>query len=265
MNNIKYIFLIVIGILIITSSFKSERFNINPNGLNSFDKILYINLEHRKDRKKQILSELKKTGIINNKFKRIDAFREKYNGHIGCCKSHIKALEYAKGKNYNHVIILEDDFIFTKPKKEVDIIINKFLSDYKENWDVIMLTTVHKKLEKIDNIDYIKNVNSASTSSGYIIQKHFYDKLIEKLKFCLKKMEEEMKEWSKTNIGKKKNETSWALDQCWSDLQKKSRWYIFDPYLGKQGGDAGSSSIMGNLESFINFFSKKELFYNINV
>lgn len=117
---------------------------------------------------------------------------------------------------------MEDDFIFTKPKKEVDIIINKFLSDYKENWDVIMLTTVHKNLEKIDNRDYIKNVNSATTSSGYIIQKHFYDKLIEKFKFCLKKMEEEMNKWSKTNIGKKKNSTSWAFDQCWSDLQKKA-------------------------------------------
>jgi len=98
---------------------------------------------------------------------------------------------------------LEDDFIFTKPKKEVDIIINKFLSDYKENWDVIMLTTVYKNLEKIDNRDYIKNVNSTTTSSGYIIQKHFYDKLIGKLKFCLKKLEEEMNKWSKTNIGKK--------------------------------------------------------------
>jgi GR25 family glycosyltransferase involved in LPS biosynthesis len=252
-------------ILVLSLYYKKERFHINTNGINSFDKILYINLENRKDRKKQIIAELKKIGVRNNKIKRIDAVNEKYNGHIGCCKSHIKALEYAKGKNYNHVILFEDDLIFTKPKKEVDIIINKFLLDYKENWDVIMLTTAHKNLEKIDNRDYIKNVNSATAPSGYIIQKHFYDKLIEKLKFCLKKMEEEMKKWSKINIGKKKHETSWAFDQCWRDLQKKSRWYIFDPYLGKQGGGAGRSSIMGRIEGFVNFFSTRDTFYKINV
>ena len=259
--------LIFFIILLLSLYYKKEHFKIliNINGINSFDKILYINLDHRKDRKKQILEELKKIGVRNNKIKRIDAVKEKYNGHIGCCKSHIKALEYAKGKNYKHVIIFEDDFIFNKSKREVFNKINTFLKDYSNNWDVIMLTTAHKNLEQIDGKNYIKNVNSATTSSGYIIQKHFYDKLIEKLKFCLKKMEEEMNEWSKTNIAKKKHQTGWALDQCWADLQKASRWYVFDPYLGKQGGDAGSSSIMGGIEAFVNFFSRKETFYTLNV
>ena len=250
--NYKLILLLII--LVLSLYYKKERFQINTNGINSFDKILYINLENRKDRKKQIIAELKKIGVINNKIKRIDAVNEKYNGHIGCCKSHIKALEYAKGKNYNHVILLEDDFIFTKPKKEVDIIINKFLSDYKENWDVIMLAAAYRNSTKIDGKNYIKNVNIALTSSGYIIQKHFYDKLIKNFKWCLKNMEEEMNEWSKTNIGKKKHSTSWALDQCWSNLQKKSRWYIFYPDLGKQGGDAAKSSINAIIESFMGFY-----------
>ena len=42
-----------------------------------------------------------------------------------------------------------------------------------------------------------------------------------------------------------------ALDQHWNSLQNKSKWYIFHPYLGKQGGKAGRSSIMSkNLEGF---------------
>ena len=52
------------------------------------------------------------------------------------------------------------------------------------------------------------------------------------------------------NVLKKKKQTRYALDQYWSKLQKKSDWYIFFPYLGKQGGSAGSSSIMGNVEAF---------------
>ena len=55
---------------------------------------------------------------------------------------------------------------------------------------------------------------------------------------------------------KKKKTTGYALDQHWSSIQKKSKWYIFFPYLGKQGGEAGSSSIMGKIDAFFNFNSK---------
>ena len=37
-------------------------------------------------------NEFKKMNFPENKIKRIDAVNEKYNGHIGCCKSHIKAM-----------------------------------------------------------------------------------------------------------------------------------------------------------------------------
>ena len=50
-------------------------------------------------------------------------------------------------------------------------------------------------------------------------------------------------------------------DRHWNKLQKNSEWYIFDPYLGKQGGDAGGSSIMGGIEAFKNNIS----FHKINI
>ena len=78
-------------------------------------------------------------------------------------------------------------------------------------------------------------------------------------------MEKEMDEWSKTNIGKKKHSTSWALDQCWFDLQQKSRWYIFNPDLGTQGGDAAKSSINGGIESFIGFYRENFKVYYIKL
>ena len=63
-----------------------------------------------------------------------------------------------------------------------------------------------------------------------------------------------MIEFNKKNNGvlKKKKTTSHALDQHWGKLQKNSDWYIFDPYIGKQGGSSGGSSIMGGIEAFIN-------------
>lgn len=241
--------LIVIMIVLILRLPENFTENIKKDGINSFDHYLFINLDHRKDRLKQITSELNKMELPKNKITRIKAVHEKYNGHIGCAKSHIKALNLAKKNKYNHVIIFEDDFIFTENKTNVDNKINNFLKIFKGNWDVIQLTAHYKKLDNI-NIKDIKKVNSASTSSAYIIQNHFYDKLIDNITQSKNKMEKEMiKFHSKNNNKKKKFTTNYALDQHWNNLQKKSKWYIFDPTLGKQ---SGSSSIMSyNLEGFV--------------
>jgi len=254
--------IIIIGLilaitLVLCLIYNKENFNgiKNLNGINSFDKIFYINLEHRKDRKKQITDEINKMNIPENKIIRIDAVRNKYNGHIGCCKSHIKTIETAKKMNLNNAIVLEDDFVFTLPKKEIDEKINHFLKKYT-NFDIIQLTTGYKSLEDI-NDKHIKKVKYATTSSGYIINKKFYNKLLLDLNDSKKKMEDEMIKFNKknNNILKKKKTTGHALDQHWGKLQKQSNWYIFSPYIGKQGGSAGGSSIMGSIEAFINNIS----------
>ena len=139
----------------------------NLNGINSFDNYFYINLEHRTDRKKQITDELKKMEIPEDKIIRIDASRNKYNGHIGCCKSHIKTIELAKKMNLNNAIVFEDDFVFTLPKNEVDKKINHFFKTYP-TYDIVQLTTVYNSLKDIDD-NQVKKVNTASTSSAYIL------------------------------------------------------------------------------------------------
>ena len=190
------IILLTLTMFFINKSFK-EKLYIKRKGINSFDKVMYINLSHREDRKKQILNELKKIGVKENKIIRVDAVHNKLNGHIGCAKSHIKTLELAKKMNLNSVIVLEDDFIFTTSKKDVKKLINSFLKKFENNWDVIQLTTVWKNLSDIKNNNFIKKVNSATTSSGYIIHKNFYDTVINNLKDALSKMENEMVEWKK--------------------------------------------------------------------
>jgi len=73
------------------------------------DAILYINLEHRKDRNEHILNEIHKICTDNSKIHRIDAIKND-NGALGCGLSHIKALEYAVKNEWKTVLILEDDF-----------------------------------------------------------------------------------------------------------------------------------------------------------
>jgi len=185
------VLLLLIFIIIIIVTNNNEYFENTNTGLGSFDKYLYINLNHREDRKKQILGELNKIGIPNKKIERIEAVHEKYNGHIGCAKSHIKALELAQKENLNNVVIFEDDFVFTLDKDEVNQKLNKFLEDYKENWDVLQLTSHYVNLEDIGK-DYLKNVNSATAPSAYIIRKGFMN-IIE----AKNKMEEEMIEYTR--------------------------------------------------------------------
>jgi GR25 family glycosyltransferase involved in LPS biosynthesis len=290
-------FFIIITVLLFLNFSKnnlSENYtNSNSNQENNvfndfFDKIIYINLDHRKDRKEQILNEFNKMDINKNKIHRIDAVHEKYNGHIGCAKSHIKALNYAKGNNYKNVVIFEDDFIFTKNKEDINSKLNKFLKEHGNNWDVVQLTSHYVTFrdgtkipnkndvkndnnndnDNSNNQNYVKNdvslIKKATTSSSYMINNNFFDKLINNLNSSIEKMEQEMVEFNKkiNNIKKKKKTTNYALDQHWHPLQQNYNWYLFYPFLGKQGGEAAKSSIMSNsLEGFtsnnINFFNLK--------
>lgn len=253
------ILLLLIVVFIYLCFFKKENFT-NINGINSFDKYMYINLEKREDRKKQITNELSKMKIPENKIIRIDAVYNKYNGHIGCCSSHIKAINMAKQMNIPYVVIFEDDFVFTESKDEVDKKINHFLQKYPD-FNVIQFTTCYKSITDLKD-KHVKQVESATAPSGYILNKNFYDKLLEDLNESKRKMEMEMVEFNNKNKKKvKKFETGYAFDQHWHGLQKKSKWYIFDPYIGKQGGDAGASTIMKKIESFQNY----ERFYSISV
>ena len=79
-------------------------------------------------------------------------------------------------------------------------------------------------------------------------------------------MEKDMEEYIRknNNVMKKKFETRYALDQRWYNLQKKSKWYLFKPYLGKQGGSAGKSSILNKqLEGFMSSRGYKVNMFNL--
>ena len=85
---------------------------------NYIDKIYYINLKHRKDRKEHIENQIKK--FIDPKLSittRFNAIANK-NGCIGCSESHLAVIEECIQNNYNNVLIFEDDFEFIIDKYE---------------------------------------------------------------------------------------------------------------------------------------------------
>jgi len=75
--------------------------------METIDKIIYINLDYRKDRKEEILNEFKKLGIPDSKIERFPAISFPACPNIGCVMSHAKA-----ALGYETVMILEDGFNF---------------------------------------------------------------------------------------------------------------------------------------------------------
>jgi len=239
------IILIILIISIVIKNSKYEKFYTKVSGINKLDAIIYINLDKRKDRRKLIENELKKMDVKKEKIIRFPAIYEKYNGHLGCVKSHIEVLKIIKQSNFKNALILEDDFKFILPKEEINKKIDHFLENFNNKWDAIHLS--HSYWNKQKQIDkHICKINSAMTSSGYIVNNHnnFYDKLLNDFQNSEKKLTENLKKWLEKNPNKKKYEDANALNQHWSKLQKKSQWYIFEPPLGKQGNTY--SSIMTN-------------------
>ena len=239
---ILFMFLVILFLFFFT---KQETFQTKPTGLNRLDAIIYINLDHRKDRKKQIEEELKKAGVEKKKIIRFPAVYEKLNGHLGCVKSHIGVMKLIKNSNFKNALILEDDFQFEISKNETNTKIDRFLDKFKNNWDAIHLSRSWWSKDKKINDDICK-IKTVMTASGYIVNNNndFYDNLLKDFQDSEHELTLNFEKWKKNNPNKKKYTDSAALNQHWFKLQEKSKWYIFDPILGKQRGSP--SSIMGS-------------------
>ncbi len=177
---------------------------------------LVINLKHRKDRNQQIKDELNK---YNLSAERVDAIKHD-NGYIGCALSHIKCLDIAIERNYEEVVILEDDFIFLQNPDKLNLNID---------YDVFLLGGTMYKYEK-QNKDFYK-VNDATRTEGYIIKKHYY----EILKECFSE--------SVRNL-LIKHEHNYKLDILWKKLQKKDKFYFNT--IGLIGGQREGFSDIAN-------------------
>ena len=202
----KIFIIIVIILLLILFFLQNNNFKI--------DKIIFINLKHRLDRKKEITLELDN---FNLKYENFEAISHT-NGAIGCSKSHLQVLKIAKEKRYKNILVLEDDFHFIVDKKV-------FYSEIKKlknvNFDVCLLAYNTPNLYDSE-YPFLFKIKDAQTASAYIVQSHYYDTLITHWEKSLKLFEE-------TN-----DDTKYTCDQSWKELQNKDNWYCFKNRIGKQ-------------------------------
>ena len=185
----------------------------------NIDHIFYINLDKRVDRKELFEAELIKYELTAERFTGI--YYPPPLGTVGCGKSHLQVLELAKLRKYKNVLIFEDDFYFTEPKQVVEDCLHRLFTT-KPNFDVCFLAQ-NLFSGTVDTEDPLfTRVAYSATASGYIVNAHYYDKLIELYKFAMPKLEETMMHWI------------YANDQIWKSLQETDNWYCFTKRLGKQ-------------------------------
>ena len=193
---------------------------MNTAGLKQFSDIqhiLYINLHSRTDRDIHVQSELKKLGLIGQRFNAIK-LSNSTSGAIGCSMSHLRCLEMAKREKWSHVFICEDDIVFLDPElitSKIDLFLKS--SVRRDEWDVLILGGNNMLPYKpVD--DTCIQVMHCLTTTGYIVRSHYYDTLIANVKEGIQKL-------LKYPLDKK----LYAIDKYWLHLQMQDKWFLIIP------------------------------------
>lgn len=213
--------------------------------LSDIKHIFYINLEHRLDRKEHVQQQLDTIGL-NTVAQRFNAIKME-NGAIGCSMSHLAILKNAVKNRFDHILIVEDDIQFLSPEL-FKTQFNLFLEKHGNDWDVILFAGNNMPpYEKID--DTCVKVNSCQTTTGYLVNGHYIEKLMNNIRIGLTLL-----------IHKPQQHSLYAIDKYWFNLQKMDRWFLIVPLTVVQREDY--SDIEKKIINYTNIMTdldKKEL------
>ena len=195
------------------------------------DKVIYINLEERKDRRESTESLLGKI-FEKNKIIRCNAIKSDC-GAVGCTKSHIKCLEYAINNECKNILIVEDDIDISKYKSEY--IFEKLV---RNDYDVINLSGTNFSYNP-----FTYKLYRCKSSGSYMVNKHYY-----------RKLKSTFEEGLSVKL---------ALDQHWKKLQAIDNWKIINPplFIQKESYSNIENKIVNYKNLYVHCFKNKVLIY----
>jgi GR25 family glycosyltransferase involved in LPS biosynthesis len=189
------------------------------NDISDIKHAFYINLASRPDRKQHVEGQLQRIGIHAARFNAIKL----PNGALGCSMSHLKCLETAKQNNLPHVFIMEDDITFLDPPL-FKTQLNTFLKNHP-TWDVIIIGGNNiPPYQTID--DTCVKISSCQTTTGYLVNGHYFDTLIDNFRTGIHKL---IREPELHNL--------YAIDKYWFHLQRVDNWFLIIPLTVTQRED----------------------------
>lgn len=186
--------------------------------MDRIDKIYYINLDRREDRRVEIEEELNLLGVPESQWERFPAITHRCVT-TGCSKSHLAVLKLARERGHENVLILEDDF---HAVVEPDVFWSEIARFFDSNtpYDVVMLAyNLIRSEPRDDTVGYAREVQ---TASAYIVHSRFYDSLIENIAEGADLLEKYGRHWEN------------AHDQYWKVLQPSAEWFYMLKRLAVQ-------------------------------
>ncbi|HGY3148514.1 TPA: glycosyltransferase family 25 protein [Morganella morganii] len=186
---------------------------------NFVDKVVYINLKERTDRRESIEFQLSSLGVPPEKIIRFDAVKND-DGALGCTLSHIGVMTMAEENKWNNVLVLEDDMIFNDDNESLERINYFFSSLMSTSWDAGLLSGSYFKISQEHNCFY--RLYFSYLANSYIVNQHYYSTL----RSSFLRSEEKLRSGVHRDLC--------CLDFFWNTLMEKDNWYAIYPCAGYQ-------------------------------
>ncbi|MFI0435330.1 MAG: glycosyltransferase family 25 protein [Parachlamydiaceae bacterium] len=189
--------------------------------------VIYIlNLEERKDRYQEILSELCR---MKAPLHRIHHYKVKkevvsgvqfFDGLLSCTKNHRNIVADFLNGSYQTCLVLEDDVTFTADV-EGNLKRLKTFFDRAYDYEVCLLnSSKNHEMKEYDDL-LLLSYQECTTCSAYLLNR----KGAEKVLVCFQEGYEKMIE---------SRNACYACDLCWTKLQKNHKFFLFKTKFGYQ-------------------------------
>jgi GR25 family glycosyltransferase involved in LPS biosynthesis len=148
--------------------------------------------------------------------------------------SHLRCIQLAKARGWDHVLVCEDDVLFTNVPLFL-IQLSKFMTTVPA-WDVLLLAGNNVPPFRVVN-DACVQVGSCQTTTAYIVRAHYYDALIANYRAGINLL-----------MRSPAQKINYAIDRYWFELQRRDRWFLITPLSVVQREDY--SDIEGRVTNY---------------
>ena len=145
-----------------------ERSSINkPEIMKIVNEIVVLTTDKRADRESDISEHLKARGVP------FTILRSKMHAKpvIGCIEAHINAIRRAKARNYDAIMICEDDIVVT------DRFSNFRANSVPKDWDMLYFGGILTQMLDGRTVDWVRGV--VWCNHAYVVKRHMYDPILE--------------------------------------------------------------------------------------
>jgi glycosyl transferase family 25 len=198
-------------------------------------RIYAINLDHRTDRWAALQANAQAHGLSPAAILRWSAVRDADFGALGCAKSHVAALtHFLTADDSAYALVLEDDFEFLRPFGELLQSVNT-LNAQRLDWDVLLpMGTAVMAMAPLPA--GVARIVESQSAAAYLVPRRYAPALLGCFAESIGHMETLRHAPARQLVVHRH-----SIDQAWKPLQRRDRWYIFNPAFGQQR--AGYSDI----------------------